>query len=123
MSGYQTVLMVERIKERADKLGFMLCYPKHGWGGRDSVDTVAIKPKDADSLPIYARDAQFFCGTIVQLASFFEGLEWARQYDEMLRLSNEKKRARKEQDIRNEKLVRMLQTGQDPDQTHEIVQT
>lgn len=108
MSGYHTVMMVERIKERADKLGFTLCYPRHGWGGSDRVDTVAIKPKDNDALPIYARDTQLFNGTIEQLDSFFTGIEWARQYDDMLRLSNEKKRERKEQDERNRKLVAML---------------
>lgn len=108
MSGYHTVLMVERIKERADKLGFMLCYPRHGWGGSDRVDTVAIKPKDNDALPIYARDAQLFNGTLDDLNAFFSGIEWARQYDDMLRLSNEKKRERKEQDERNRKLVALL---------------
>ena len=107
MSGYHTILKCERIKERADKLGFMLCYPRHGWGSNRGDDYVAIKPKD-DSLPMYARDAELFCGTIDDLNSFFAGLEWARQYDEMLRLSNSKKRERKEQDERNRKLVSLL---------------
>jgi len=108
MSGYHTVLQVERIKERADKLGFMLCYPRHGWGGSDRVDKVAIKPKDADSLPIYSRDTEMFCGTLIELSCFFDGLEWARDYDKMIRLSTDKKRERKEQDERNRKLVAML---------------
>ena len=111
MSGYNTILQCERIKERADKLGFMLCYPRHGWGADRGVDYVAIKPKDAESLPIYARDAELFCGTINDLNSFFAGLEWARHYDEMLRLSNNKKRERKEQDERNRKLVALLKDG------------
>ena len=108
MSGYHTILKCERIKERADKLGFMLCYPRHGWGAERGVDYVAIKPKDQDSLPIYARDAELFCGTIDDLNSFFAGLEWARQYDEMLRVSSSVKRERKEQDERNRKLVALL---------------
>lgn len=107
MSGYHTILKCERIKERADKLGFMLCYPRNGWGGSRGDDYVAIKPKD-DNLPIYARDAELFCGTIDDLNAFFAGLEWARQYDEMLRVSTTKKRERKEQDYRNQQLVRML---------------
>ena len=89
MSGYHTILKCERIKEHADKLGFMLCYPRHGWGGTDNVDTVAIKPKDKDSLPIYARDAQFFSGTIDEMESFLRGIEWARDYDRMLRVSTD----------------------------------
>ena len=108
MSGYHTILKCERIKERADKLGFMLCYPRHGWGAERDVDYVAIKPKDQDSLPIYARDAELFCGTIDDLNSFFAGLEWARDYDRMLKVSNDKKRERKEQDVRNQRLVDIL---------------
>lgn len=107
MSGYHTILQVERLKETADKLGFMLCYPRAGWG-QEHGDMVGIKPKDNDALPIYARDAQFFTGTINEMMSFFRGIEWARQYDEMLRVSDEKKRDRKEQDVRNKKLVSLL---------------
>lgn len=108
MSGYHTIIECERIRERADKLGFMLCYPKHGWGAERGQDLVAIKPKDEHSLPIYSRDAEFFAGTISQLNAFFNGLEWARDYDRMLKVSDEKKRARKEQDYRNQLLVRLL---------------
>ena len=116
MSGYHTVLLVDRIRDRADKLGFMLCHPKNGWGGERG-DYVAVRPKDADSLPIYSRDAQFFVGTLVELSSFFDGVEWARNYDMMLRISNEKKRERKEQNVRNEKLLKALATGTSDDNT------
>lgn len=109
MSGYNTILKCERIKERADKLGFMLCYPKHGWGEVRG-DYVAIKPKDQDSLPIYSRDAELFSGTIDDLNSFFAGLEWARDYDRMLKVSNEKKRERKEQDVRNAMTIQRLKS-------------
>lgn len=108
MSGYHTILKCEKIKERADKLGFMLCYPRHGWGYGQGADLVAIKPKDNDVLPIYSRDAELFCGTIDGLESFFQGIEWARQYDEMLRVTTKAKRERKEQDERNRQLVKLL---------------
>jgi hypothetical protein len=110
MSGYDTVMMIDRLRERAHKLGFVLGYPKHGWGDRG--DVVSIRPKDQDALPIYDRNAEFFCGTLAQLRSFFDGIEWARQYDEMLKLSNTKKRERKEQDCRNRKLLQMLKNNQ-----------
>ena len=115
MSGYNTILKCERIKAHAEKLGFMLCYPKHGWGGSDSIDTVAIKPKDKDSLPIYSRDAQFFNGTINEMESFLRGIEWARDYDMMLRVSTDAKRERKEQDARNKQLVAMLKDEKVPE--------
>jgi len=115
MSGYHMILKCEKIRERADKLGFMLCYPRNGWGGSRGDDYVAIKPKDKEALPIYSRDAELFCGTIDDLESFFQGIEWARQYDDMLRVSTSVKRERKEQDYRNQKLLRMIKEGQDPD--------
>lgn len=105
MSGYHTILKCERLKERADKLGFMLSYPKYGT--RD-VDMVSIKPKDKNSLPIYARDTEMFCGTIDEMNAFFAGLEWARDYDSMLKVSDTKKRERKEQDWRNKQLINIL---------------
>ena len=108
MSGYHTIIKCEKIKERADKLGFMLCYPRHGWGAERGVDMVAIKPKDQECLPIYNRDAEFFCGSIDELNAFLAGLEWARDYDRMLKVSSVAKRERKEQDWRNQILVRLL---------------
>jgi hypothetical protein len=113
MSGYNTVLQVRRLEEDLSLLGFMMCYPKHGWGAERGVDYVAVKPKDQDSLPIYARDAEMFCGTIDDLRSWINGVKWARDYDRMLRLSDDKKRERKEQDYRNQKLVKMIETGKD----------
>jgi hypothetical protein len=113
MSGYQMILKCERIKERANNLGFMFCYPKYR--NHNDVDMVGIKPKDQDSLPIYARDTELFYGTIDQLESWFLGVEWARNYDEMLKVSNSKKRERKEQDERNRQLVRLLKDEKVPE--------
>jgi elongation factor P--beta-lysine ligase len=59
-------------------------------------------------LPVYARDAQVFVGTIEQLEVWLRGVEWARQYDMLLRVSDDKKRKRKEQDERNRQLVQRL---------------
>lgn len=111
MSGYSLILKIERLKEKADKLGFMLCYPR--FRNHDAVDMVGIKPKDNDSLPIYARDTEFFYGTIDELESWFMGVEWARNYDEYLKVSTPAKRERKEQDERNRQLVRMLKDEPD----------
>lgn len=97
MSGYQSVIALRRLEADVDKLGFMLCEPKHGnWSGNDYDDRVAVKPKDADSLPIYTRDAELFTGSLEQLRIWLQGVRWARDYDMMLKLSDEKKRAVKE---------------------------
>lgn len=97
MSGYNAVQSLRRLEADVNALGFMLCAPKHGgWGSDDFNDRVAIKPKDADSLPIYTRDAELFVGTLEQLKVWLTGVRWAREYDMMLKLSDEKKRAVKE---------------------------
>lgn len=98
MAGYHAVLELRRLEEAVDKLGFMLCNPKHGnWGRSDDfTDRVSIKPKDADSLPIYTRDAEVFTGTLEQLKTWMQGVAWARDYDSMLKLSDDTKRAIKE---------------------------
>ena len=113
MSGYQTVLEVHRLEEDLAKLGLKMCYPRNGgsWNG-DRVDMVAVKPKDEESLPIYSRDAELFCGTLRDLRSWLIGVEWARSYDMMLRLSNDKKREAKEQNVREENLIRRLKNQQ-----------
>lgn len=97
MSGYNAVLSLRRLEADVDALGFMLSAPKHGgWGDNEFNDRVAIKPKDADSLPIYTRDAELFVGTLEQLRVWLQGVRWAREYDMMLKLSDDKKRAVKE---------------------------
>ena len=97
MAGYQAVISLRRLEADVDKLGLMLCASKHGnWGGNEYDDRVSVKPKDADSLPIYTRDAELFTGSLEQLRVWLQGVQWAREYDMMLKLSDEKKRALKE---------------------------
>ena len=100
MSGYNAVISLRRLEADVDALGFMLCAPKTGWGNDDFADRVAIKPKDADSLPIYSRDAELFTGTLEQLRVWLQGVAWARQYDFMLKISDDKKRVKKEDEER-----------------------
>jgi hypothetical protein len=76
-------------------------------------DFVGLKPKDETSLPIYARDAELFSGTLEELNVWLRGVKWARDYDRMLNLSNDKKRERKEQDEHNRILVNILRDKQE----------
>ena len=107
MAGYQTIQILRRLETEVNNLGFMFSNPKNGWSN-DISDRVALKPKDADALPFYSRDAEIFCGTLEELQVWLRGVTWAREYDAMLRLSNSKKRERKEQDERNRQLARLL---------------
>jgi hypothetical protein len=108
MSGYHTILWLRRLQERVDTLGFRLGNSKHGNYRQEFGDTVSVFPNE-DSLPIYARDAELFSGTLEQLEHWLNGLDWGRQYDRMLIGKNiEKLRARKEQDYRNRQLLKAI---------------
>lgn len=106
MSGYNTVLKIRRLEEKCNQLGFMFCHAKHYH--HEFGDVIALKPKDIDSLPIYSRDAELFIGTLEELEYWVRGVEWAREYDNMLNVSNSKKREDKEQLVRNRKLFSIL---------------
>ncbi len=71
-------------------------------------DVVALKPKDVNSVPIYSRDAEIFVGTLKDLQYWLRGVKWARDYDNIMKLTDDKKRARKEQDERNRQLAKTL---------------
>ena len=110
MAGLNLLIKIRRLEEECDKLGFMFCHSKHG-SYHNYGDVVALKPMDQDSLPIYARDAELFCGTFDELEVWLRGVQWARDYDGMLFgvKKHTANRERKEQDYRNRKLVRILQ--------------
>jgi hypothetical protein len=116
MAGYRQILEIRRLETRIAELGFMFCHSRSH--GMEDGDTVALKPKDADSLPIYSRDAEVFVGSLTDLQYWLRGLEWARDYDRIMKVSDVKKRARKEQDLRNRQLAKTLKEyspGEDGD--------
>lgn len=108
MSGFSDIVRLRRIEKEVNELGFVLANPKNGYYQNQWGDAVALVPKDANSLPVYSRDAEVFVGTLEQLNIWLSGVEWARQYDMLIKLSNDKKRTRKEQDVRNQQMVAML---------------
>jgi hypothetical protein len=91
MAGYNAILELRRLEEAVNQLGFMMSAPRTGSWGNDG-DRVSIKPKDDTALPLYNRDAEVFTGTLEQLQTWVRGVAWAREYDSMLRLSDDKKR-------------------------------
>jgi hypothetical protein len=110
MSGWNTIQRLARIEEQIDKLGFKFSKPKHGdWDQMEH--SLSLVPKDADSLPIYSRDAELYVGSLEQLETWLHGVEWARNYDMMLILTDEKKRTAAEQKERNRQLMRTLKEG------------
>jgi hypothetical protein len=101
MSGWTTIEKVRRLEQEVDNLGLKFArYPHGDW--TENHNALSLMPKDADSLPVYSRDASIYAGSLEGVEQWLKGVEWARAYDRMLGVSTDNKRARKEQDLRNE---------------------
>lgn len=112
MSGYQTILRIRRFEDKCASLGFRLGNPRHGnWGHSEGEDRLAVMPAEG-KLPIYTHDAELFNGTITQAELWIQGIEWARSYDMMLRLSDDKKRVKAEDKERERQRVTALKAEQ-----------
>jgi hypothetical protein len=61
---------------------------------------------------MYTRDAELFVGSLERLEDWLAGVQWARDYDRMLRVSDDEKRFKAEQKERNRQLLRTLKEGQ-----------
>jgi hypothetical protein len=109
MSGWNTIQEVRRIEAEVTKLGFKFGSPKHAghWSDPGYQDMVSLLPAD-DSLPVYNREAEIFTGTLAQVRTWLQGVIWARDYDEMHKLSNDDKRMSAEQKERNRQLMRTI---------------
>lgn len=107
MAGYNMVRKIHELEKTLEDMGMAWGFEKYGGFGRESSDLVAVFPS-TDGLPLYTRDAQLFCGTIDEVSTWLKGIAWAREYDRIMRVSDEKKRDRKEQDLRNHQLMQVL---------------
>jgi hypothetical protein len=110
MTGWNTIEKLRRIEQQIDALGFKFSKSKHSDWTEDH-GALSIKPKDPDALPIYSRDAELFIGSVERLEDWLAGVRWAREYDMMLKLSDEKKRTAAEQKERNRQLMCTLKEG------------
>jgi hypothetical protein len=110
MSGWNTIQRIRNLEEKIDLLGFKFAKSKHGdW--TDSHGALSLVPKDMDALPMYSRDAELFVGSLERLEDWLAGVQWARDYDRMCKISTDKARAAAEQKERNRQLMRTLKEG------------
>ena len=110
MSGWNTIQRIKRVEQLVDELGFKFSKSKHSDWTEDH-GALSLVPKDHEALPIYSRDAELFVGSIERLEDWLAGVRWAREYDMMLRISDDKKRAAGEQKEKNRQLMRTLKEG------------
>jgi len=110
MIDWNTIDRIRSAEAAAARLGFkMAASRRSGW--TDHHGSLCLMPLDKDSVPVYSRDAEVFVGTVEELEFWLAGVEWARRYDHMLKLSSEKKREKAEENFRNQKLLNTLKTG------------
>jgi len=110
MSGWESLQRIKRIEEQVDKLGLKFGKPKHGdWETNER--SLSLVPKDHDALPMYTRDAELYIGSLEMLETWLHGVDWARNYDRMLKLSDDDKRSNAEQKQRNRNLMQSIKEG------------
>lgn len=96
MSGYALILKIQALEKQLHDLGMRWGYDKVGrWGDSGFGDTVAVFPRD-EELPAYSRDAMLFSGSIADLQYWLNGIQWARDYDMLLKVSDKNKREKGE---------------------------
>ena len=107
MSGYNNILKVRRFEERVHNFGFRIGYPRYRNREADG-DMLCLMPRDHE-WPIFSRDAEMFVGTVDSATAWLDGLEFARNYDDMIKVGSRAKRERKEQDHRNKELLKAIE--------------
>ena len=107
-TNWNTVQKIKRIEAMANKMGFEFSPGRDRY--LDGGEGIYLVPL-GDALPHYRRGAEIFSGSVEDIGTWLEGLQFARNYDEMLKLSNDKKRAECEQTERNKQLMKMVKTG------------
>lgn len=105
MAGIRFIQQLERTKVILDKMGLKMVTPKHGYREKD---VIALVPKDQDSLPVFSRDAEVFVGDLHEVDCWLVGVQWARNYDCFLFPDYDKKREKKEETVRHNKLIAIL---------------
>lgn len=108
--GWDDVQRMKRIEARANDLGLKFDSSPYSWSPGESQSSIYLKPKD-DCLPHYSRDATIFSGTLEEIENWIKGVDWARNYDDLLKLSTIKKRAAREDAERQKQLMKTIKTG------------
>ena len=112
-TNWNKLQLINRVVANANRLGFDLTAGRDTWQDQGG-NLIYLVPLD-DKLPHYSRGAEIYCGTIEDIDTWLKGIEWARTYDMMLRISSDKKRDEREQVERNRQLMKMVKTGKKVD--------
>jgi hypothetical protein len=109
MTGFATLKILRKFEQDIDELGLYIREAKN-YADSYSGDGIMLSPRD-DRLPHYSRDASIFIGTIEEAIYWVRGVQWAREYDRMIKATTPKKREEQEQKELNRQLMQTLSTG------------
>lgn len=99
----------QEVEELANKLGFKFTFGQYGYGDQDYI---VLANKD-DCLPIYDKDTSLFSAfDIDEVHAFLKGIMWAREYDRILKVSDDRRRAQREQSVKNHTLLNNIKQQQ-----------
>lgn len=104
MTGLIEYRNIQTLESRAKELGFLLVPARAAYAGTNLMSLIPA----GDRMPIYCRDAEIFSGSVEELLMCLHGWEQSINYLQLIRATSDKQIQRREQDIRNEQLVRIL---------------
>ena len=89
--GMNMIERIDHVRELADFFDFRMGRRPHSGFGDSDIDPIALYPKD-NCLPTYSRDACLFTGSLSDVENFLDGIRWARNYDNMIGATSDKRR-------------------------------
>jgi len=108
VAGWQLLKSFRDVELRANKIG--LKFGPSKYSGMEW-DTIALLPAD-ELLPIYNREAEVFTGTLQDIDKWLRGVEWARNYDDLMKVSNDEKRQTSERKYQQRDLLKVIRDGE-----------
>lgn len=107
VAGWQLLRDYRLTEERANKLGLKFAPSK--FSGME-YDTIALIPLD-ESLPIYNREAEVTAGSLSDISNWLRGVEWSREYDNLMMSKNDEKRKTAEDKYEQRELLKVIRDG------------
>lgn len=107
VAGWQLLQNYRLTEERANKIGLKFAPSK--FSGMEW-DTIALIPLD-EHLPVYNREAEVFQGTLQDISSWLRGIEWSREYDNLMIGKNDEKRKVAEEKYKQRELLKIIRDG------------
>ena len=108
VAGWQLLKSFRDVEERANKIGLKFAPSKYS--GME-FDTIALMPLD-EHLPVYNREAEIFAGTLQDIDKWLRGVEWARNYDDIMKVSTHEKRQTAESKYQQRELLKVIREGE-----------